>query len=318
MQIDRMFAPENLINSLTRILTQEGFWRFPHMDYFVRSRHGIRDVIGWEQNMQTNCYAIYFGVWVPELEQGVNPQQVDESSDIKNKALMHDLALSGKNGTFSYWWQEDLKNAPDRFLQRQIQYIALPYFDTFASIGDVAEMVFYDQRFHNTEIEGKLLSNASSSFFFYDQELASEKVVTALKFLSKETPAFQYSGGYYWRQNQNGVFHIILPEFFAAWRFVQIRLAVWHSALDGLDNNIPQDLPASFSRVAWQSFAIDGSSAEGYPPSFLGESTHRLGGLEEAVESLKNHGLPWLNKIQTRQNVFQAIRQEYKKFYPQE
>lgn len=315
MQIDNTLVPENLIHILSQILTPEGFWRFPHMDYFVRTRHGIRDVIGWERNIQTNRYAIYFGVWVPELEQGLSSKQVDESSDIQNKVLMHDLSLAGKNGAYSYWWEESQQNPLSSFLRRQVQYIGLPYFDTFAGIGDVAEMVFYDQRFHNTDIEGRLLSNASSSFFSYDQELASEQVATALKFLNKEVPAFQYSGGYYWRRNQNSVFHIILPEFFAAWRFVQIKVAVWHPAIDALDT-VPENLPTLFSQVAWQSFAIDGSSAEGYPPAFLGESSHRLGSLEEVVESLKNHGLPWLYKIQSEHDVFEAIRDEYKKFYP--
>lgn len=308
--------PNKLIGVLTPLLEQAGFWRFPHMDYFVRVRGDVRDVIGWHPGTVPGRYAVYFGVWVPELESDLEGQKIDESAHIRNISLAHDLSLADAH-QLTEWWDEN--NADNEraqsFLTQQVLHIALPYFDTFGSIGDVAEMVYHDARFHHTELEGRLFSNASASFFNYDLENASDQVIHALKPLQKLTPAFEYSGGYYWRHYTEDVFHIIVPQFYAAWRFVSIQVAVWHPSLDGIEQT-PQTIPSAFSRVAWHSFAANGKNPSTMVPAFLGESSHSLTTLEDLVEGLRSYDLVWLESVDSKAQVYAAIRPEFKKFFP--
>jgi len=310
-------APQALITILTPILEKAGFWRFPHMDYFVRVRGDIRDIVGWHKGLASERYTVYFGVWVPELEPDLQGVRVDESEHIRNTSLAHDLSLADTR-QLTEWWDENqgIHAASQAYLTRQILHIAFPYFDTFASIGDVAEMVFYDERFHNTEIEGRLLENAFSSLFNYDLDHVTDQVALALKPLQKLTPAFNYSGGYYWRYFGDDVFHIIFPRFFAAWRFVEIQLVVWHPSLDALEQ-APQILPAGFSQVAWRSFSADGQNSSSMLPAFLGESTEQATTLDDLLEGIRSHGLIWLEKINSKKQVYDSIRPEFKKFFPE-
>lgn len=301
--------PEHLIALLNAALEPIGFWRFPHMNYFVRTRGALRDVIGWYQGDTSEHYAVYFGVWVPELEPDLQGVKIDESVDIRNISLMHDLSLKKEHG-FSPWWNEKQGDQADSqaYLIKLINQIALPYFDTFACIGDVAEMVFYDNRFHNTELEGRLLDNAFSSFFNYDLESAPDQLLNELKALQRTTPAFEYANGYFWRRLGEDIFHIVLPRFFAAWRFAEIRVIVWHPLIDGI-TTVPNAPPEHFSQVAWRSIC---SSF----PAFLGESNMPHTTVENLIEGLRSQGLPWLEKISCVQDVYNAIRPEFKKFYP--
>ncbi|MGL4666337.1 MAG: hypothetical protein ACRCWR_00215 [Saezia sp.] len=309
-------TPHCLIEMLTPVLEKAGFWRFPHMNYFVRVRADVRDIIGWHQGSTSDKYAVYFGVWVPELEPDLEGEKVDESLHVRNISLMHDLSLTEPH-RLTEWWDEarGLSEAAQSFVMRQVLRVAFPYFESIASVGDVMEMVYHDDRFHNTELEGRLLDSAFSSFFNYDLENASDQVVLALKPLQKLTPAFEYSGGYYWRHFRNGVFHIIVPEFFAAWRFVKIQVAVWHPMLDGMEQ-IPQTLPPAFSRVASRYFSADGKSASDMLPAFLGESAYPSTTLSDLLEGLRAHGLVWLEEIDSAESVRLAIRPEFKKFFP--
>lgn len=337
-----------LVQALERMLMHTGFWRFPYMDYFVRVRGDVRDVIGWrlDENAVPGAgrrYAIYFGVWVPEFETSLNRSQVDETSHIRNMDFMHDLSPQAAQ-RLSFWWKEDdMSLRQEDILRRQIQQVALPYFDTFASFGDVAEMVFYDQRFHNSDLEQRLMNHSDAAFFHYEMDQASEQVVSALKPLQKLAPAFQYANGVFWRQRHE-VFDAIVPHYFANWRFVQIRTMVWHPALDGMEH-IPQSLPAGFSHVAWRSFNERGRDASELPPAFLGEPADgptdkhlssdnaaymgsSAGAAQESadafvhttlasqMEGLRSFGLAWLESIHSRQDVFNAVRPEFKKFYP--
>lgn len=308
--------PERLLRILTSALTENGFWRFKHMDYFVRSRQGMRDVVGWRRgDEQSGRYAVYFGVWVPELEPDFCGQEVDDTRHIRNMDLMQDLSPACTT-PLPLWWVEEEINAAhqEKFLRQQIQNMALPYFDSFASIGDVAEMIFFDPRYHNTALEQRLLDNPFSSLFHYEVEHACEQVVTALKPLQKLTPAFQYAQGCFWRK-RGEVFDIIMPRYLASWRFVQIQTMVWHPMLDGMEST-PDTLPTGFAHVAWRSFLENGHSKAYQPPAFLGDTTLAHVTLESQIEGIRSHGLAWLEGIQTLEDVRSAIRPEFKKFYP--
>lgn len=312
-------APSRLVQQLTEQLGCAGFWNFPHMRYFVRSRQEVRDVVGWRRNPENaQQYALYFGVWVPEFEDAWSPgRAVDESTDIRNLGLMHDLAFSELQRP-AFWWHETSMalSQQTHLLQERIAGLALPYFDTFASVGDVAEMVFYDQRYHNSPLEQRLINNPYAAFFNYEIELACEQVDSALKPLRRAVPAFTYSGGYYWRR-RGEVFDVIVPRYMADWRFVEIRVMVWHPALDGMDE-VPQQLPEHFSQVAWRSFTENGEDASQEPPVFLGRSAQGHVLLESALEGLRTHGLAWLERIHTRSDVFAVVRPEFQRFYPEE
>lgn len=307
--------PERLRQVLARTLTEAGFWSFPHMDFCVRTRQNIRDVIGWRRHEDGSLrYALYFGIWVPELEHTLPQHKVDEATDIHNTELMHDLspALSDQ---LTYWWREDCSTVQQEvWLEQQLRSVALPYFDTFASVGDVAEMVFYDPRYHNTALEHRLLSNPHAALFNYDIGQVCEQVDTALKPLQKLAPAFHYSSGYFWRR-RGEVFDVIVPRYLADWRFVQVRTMVWHPALDGVEH-VPDALPEGFSQVAWRSFSDKGTESSQALPAFLGSSRYEHLSLESLLEGLRSYGLAWLEGINTRQDVLAAVRPEFKKFYP--
>ena len=308
--------PDELAQRLEKFLGVYGFWHFPQMSYFVRERGDVVDVIGWcPSEHEPGRYALYFGVWSVEFEDRLSRQDADLTADIRQTSHMHDLSLACSSLP-TYWWEEgDAANFTQyTTLDWVLGEIALPYFDSFPSIGDVTEMIFYDQRFHLTPLEGRLMNHPASSLFNFDIEQITDIVDTTLKPLTKLTPAFQFSGGYYWRQRDE-VFDIIVPRYFANWRFVKLQAMVWHPFLDGLEQ-MPQTVPSGFTQAIWSSFTADGKDASFYPPAFLGHSKHPHVTLESEIEGLRAYGLPWLESIKTKADALSQVRPEFRRFYP--
>lgn len=315
MPEEKQNYPVELVKTLEKVVGTLAFWHFPHMPYFIRERGQVVDVIGWQiSDYDPNLYSLYFGVWVSEFEDSLQGSP-DLTCDIHHMPLKHDLSLACSSVP-TYWWSEAQTADFQQYatLEQLVNMVALPYFETFASIGDVAEMVYYDQRFHNTPMEGRLLENPASNFFSFDIEAAADTVDTALKPLVKLQPPFHFSGGYYWRHRAD-VMDVIVPKYFANWRFVQIKVTVWHPFLDGLDQ-MPQTLPQGFTQAIWQSFTEQGKDASYLPPAFLGQTKMPHVSLALALEGLRSYGLPWLEAINTKADAYYAMRPEFRKFYP--
>lgn len=307
--------PHILAERLEKIIGALGFWHFPHMSCFVRERGDVVDVIGWRHSEHDSThYALYFGIWTPEFEDGLSRKEADLTTDIRQIAHMHDLSLAC-SALPTYWWTEREEGDFQQYstIEWVIREVALPYFDSFPSFGDVAEMIFYDPRYHLSPLEGRLMNHPASSLFNYDIEQATNIVDTALKPLIRLDPAFQFSGGYYWRQ-RGEVFDIIVPRYFADWRFVKIQAMIWHPFLDGLEHT-PEILPNGFTQAIWSRFTSDGKDASYRPPAFLGESKHPHTTLDAEIEGLRSYSLAWLENIKTKADALTYIRPEYRKFY---
>ena len=305
-----------LWRALAEALEPAGFQAHVSRRLFVRARAAcICDVVGLRTGRTaTGEFAVFFSVWVPEVDQLVPDPAANPAGQIKSFVGMCELSPVAPLKNTGWWPAEGLDAAQRLSLTRQLQELALPYFDTLVRPADVLQMLKgrLDEASQQTadRLQARPVVDEPSP---YQASAWAKRVVAALLTAGLGDAGFQAAGTLLWRLRQ-GVIDLVVPELLADARYVAVHLAVWHQSLtEGIDGDIPQGVTLVTARP------VGRHGLDGEPLDALW-STQDRGAIGASLANMGHHvaaqATPFFGGVRTRADVLHRIPAAYRSHFP--
>ncbi len=314
MRKSKPLAESQLLQTVAGVLCPEGFQIQRNGQFFEQAYGPLRFVVGFRASQcGGGDRAIFFTVWIPELDP--EPGNRKSASDAKFTRVFPSFGVYELSPVAplknTYWWPlNGLSPELKMQLTSQLHTIVLPYFRTFKSLGDMAELLRHgvdavcQNVLRRIESEPSYRGDLRAPVFVMGE--VAEKIRSTLAFLESETLGFSFAGDRYWRR-RNGVIDVIAIEYLASMRFVSACVAVWHDAFEEAPITDPEDVPM----MAWHRICTEGIDVEdGEFLWFMGAGDQERTRLGDAVRA---HGLEYLKHVIDRTDVIDAIRPEYRR-----
>lgn len=306
-------ASSELWRALTSILEPHGFSARPGRRFFVRRQlTGVWHVVGLRTGRPSKLpeYAVYFGVWVPEIDGLRYDAAADQGRSLKHMGRTFELSpIAPLKNTF--WWSADLADATEReSLRRQLIQIALPFFDTFEQPAALLAAMHSWEESLGPDVVDSLRRRCSAEAGppvtlsdGFTQKLASEMAVHG----------FQRAADRLWRL-RGGVIDIVVVEPLADHRFVSLYVAVWHASLtSGIDGSIPDGVTMATAQQVGAN-GVNGGPVDGLFFTAKSASTSTPAdeiSLKRPIQAMLEH----FASVNSREDVLAALPVEYRSHF---
>lgn len=295
-------------------LAGPGFEPWPARRLFVRQRPGaLYDVVGLRPARAAPTEAVvFFTVWSPDVEGVAAEPDKDQRRAIKSFAFALELSPVAplKN---SYWWPLEMSDDEQlHSLRRQLGALALPYFDSIGTPGDLVDVLdgradpacqMAATRCRARARTGPRASGPSPI------DVAAEGLLAA----GLQASGFTRADEFLWR-SRGELIDIVVIDTAADGRFVEVSLVVWHTSItEGIDGPLPQGITlATAVHVSAGGVGADPIDALW----FIGSSAHARAGLAHMPAAVVPRSLAHFEGRQTRADVLASLPEVYRPHFP--